>query len=54
MDKTAGWTVVQKTIINTLHKEGQTLKVIGNEAGSSQTGVSTHMSEKVMEGKDVT
>ncbi len=33
MGKTADLTVVQKTTIDTLHKEGKTQKVIAKEAG---------------------
>ncbi len=33
MEKTADLTVVQKTTIDTLHKEGKTQKVIAKEAG---------------------
>ncbi len=42
--KTADLTVVQKTTIDTLHKEGKTQKVIAKEAGCSQ---------RRREGKDV-
>ena len=35
MEKTADLTVVQKTIIDTLHKEDKTQKVIAKEAGCS-------------------
>ncbi len=35
MGKTADLTVVQKTTIDTLHKEGKTQKVIAKEAGCS-------------------
>ena len=38
--KTADLTVVQKTTIDTLHKEGKTQKVIAKEAGCSQSSVS--------------
>ncbi len=37
MGKTADLTVVQKTIINTLHKEGKPQTLIGKEAGCSQS-----------------
>ena len=40
MGKTADLTVVQKTTIDTLHKEGKTQKVIAKEAGCSQSSVS--------------
>ena len=39
MGKTADLTVVQKTTIDTLHKEGKTQKVIAKEAGCSQSSV---------------
>ncbi len=41
--KTADLTVVQKTTIDTLHKEGKTQKVIAKEAGCSQSSVSKHI-----------
>ncbi len=37
MEKTADLTVVQKTIIDTLHKEGKTQTFIAKEAGCSQS-----------------
>ena len=37
MGKTADLTGVQKTIIDTLHKEGKPLKVIAKEVGCSQS-----------------
>ena len=40
MGKTADLTVVQKTTIDTLQKEGKTQKVIAKEAGCSQSSVS--------------
>ncbi len=43
MGKTADLTVVQKTTIDTLHKEGKTQKVIAKEAGCSQSSVSKHI-----------
>ncbi len=36
MGKTADLTVVQKTIIDTLHKEGKPQKCIAKEAGCSE------------------
>ncbi len=42
MGKTADLTVVQKTTIDTLHKEGKTQKVIAKEAGCSQSCVQAH------------
>lgn len=47
MGKTADLTAVQKTIIDTLHKEGKTRKVIAKEAGCSQSAVSKHISAKL-------
>ncbi len=53
MGKTADLTVVQKTTIDTLHKEGKTQKVIAKEAGCSQSSVSSTLIEGRREGKDV-
>ncbi len=39
-------TVVQKTTIDTLHKEGKTQKVIAKEAGCSQSSVSKHINRE--------
>ncbi len=52
MGKTADLTVVQKTTIDTLHKEGKTQKVIAKEAGCSELCPST-LIERRREGKDV-
>ncbi len=46
MEKTADLTVVQKTTIDTLHKEGKTQKVIAKEAGCSQSSVSKHINRE--------
>ncbi len=46
MGKTADLTVVQKTAIDTLHKEGKTQKVIAKEAGCSQSSVSKHINRE--------
>ncbi len=46
MGETAGLTVVQKTTIDTLHKEGKTQKVIVKEAGCSQSSVSKHINKE--------
>ncbi len=46
MGKTADLTVVQKTIIDTLHKEGKPQTFIANEAGCSQSAVSKHVNRK--------
>ncbi len=40
MGKTADLTVVQKTIIDTLHKEGKPQTLIAKEAGCSQSAIS--------------
>ncbi len=46
MGKTADLTVVQKTTIDTLHKEGKTQKFIAKEAGCSQSSVSKHINSE--------
>ncbi len=51
MGKTADLTVVQKTNIDTLHKEGKTQKVIAKEAGCSQSSVSKHINREAKERK---
>ncbi len=43
MGKTADLTVVQKTIIDTLHKEDKPQTFITKEAGCSQSAVSKHI-----------
>ncbi len=45
MGKTADLTVVQKTIIDTLHKEGKTQTFIAKEADCSQSAVSKHVNK---------
>ncbi len=47
MGKTADLTVVQKTIIGTLHKEGKPQTFIAKEAGCSQSAVSKHVNRKI-------
>ncbi len=47
MGKTADLTVVQKTIIDILHKEGEPQKLIAKEAGCSQIAVSKHVNRKL-------
>ncbi len=47
MGKTADLTVVQKTIIDTLHKEGKPHTSIAKEAGCSQSAVSKHVNRKL-------
>ncbi len=53
MGKTADLTVVQKTIIDTLHKEGKPQTFIAKEAGCSQSAVSSMLTESWVEGKSV-
>ncbi len=45
--KTADLTVVQKTIIDTLHKEGKPQTFIAKEADCSQSAVSKHVNRKL-------
>ncbi len=47
MGKTADLTVVQKTIIDTLHKEGKPQTFIAKEAVCSQCAVSKHVNRKL-------
>ncbi|KAI2662348.1 Transposable element Tcb2 transposase [Labeo rohita] len=47
MGKTADLTVVQKTIIDTLHKEGKPQTFIAKEAGCSQSVVSKQVNRKL-------
>uniref|UniRef100_A0A9J8BLD5 Transposase Tc1-like domain-containing protein n=1 Tax=Cyprinus carpio carpio TaxID=630221 RepID=A0A9J8BLD5_CYPCA len=47
MGKTADLRVVQKTIIDTLHKEGKPQTFIVKEAGCSQSAVSKHVNRKL-------
>ncbi len=47
MGKTAVLAMVQKTIIDTLHKEGKSQKVITESGGCSQSAVSKHIKGKV-------
>ncbi len=47
MGKTANLTVVQKTIIDTLHKEGKPQTFIVKEAGCSQSALSKHVNRKL-------
>ncbi len=47
MGKTADLRVVQKTIIETLHKEGKPQTFIAKEAGCSQSAVSKHVNRKL-------
>ncbi len=48
MGKTADLTVVQKTIIDTLHKDGKPQTLIAKEAGCSQSAVSKHVNSKLI------
>ncbi len=47
MGKTADLTVVQKTIIDTLHKEDKPQIFIAKEAGCLQSAVSKHVNRKL-------
>ncbi len=47
MGKTADLTVVQKTIIDTLHKEVKPQTFIAKEAGCSQSALSKHVNRKL-------
>ncbi len=47
MGKNADLTVVQKTIIDTLHKEGKPQTFTAKEAGCSQSAVSKHVNRKL-------
>ncbi len=47
MWKTADLTVVQKTIIDTLHKEGKPQTYTAKESGCSQSAVSKHVNRKL-------
>ncbi len=49
--KAADLAVVQKTIIDTLHKEGKPQTFIAKEAGSSRSAVSKHVNRKLSERK---
>ena len=53
MGKTADLTVVQKTIIDTLHNERKPQKVIAKEVGYSQSAVSNHINRKLSWWKSV-
>ncbi len=48
MAKIADLTVVQKTIIDTLHKEGKPQTFIAKEAGCSQSAVSKHVKRSIV------
>ncbi len=47
MGNTADLAMVQKTIIDTLHKEGKSQKVITERGGCSRSAVSKHIKCKV-------
>ncbi len=47
MGKTADLTVVQKTIIDTLNKEGKPQTFIAKEVGCSQSAVFKHVNRKL-------
>ncbi len=54
MGKTADLSIVQKTFIDTLHKEGKPQTFIAKEAVCSQSAVSKHVNRKLVEGKRCT
>ncbi len=47
MGNTADLAMVQKTIIDTLHKEGKSQRVINERGGCSRSAVSKHIKCKV-------
>ncbi len=47
MENTAGLAMVQKTIIDTLHKECKSQRVITESGGCSRSAVSKHIKCKV-------
>ncbi len=47
MGKTADSAMIQQTIIETLHKEGKTQRVITERGGCLQSAVSKHITCKV-------
>ncbi len=47
MGKTADLAMVQKMIIDTLHKEGKSQRIITERCGSSRCAVSKHIKCKV-------
>ncbi len=47
MGRTAGLTMVQKTINDTLHTEGKSQRVITERSGCSRSAVSKHTKYKV-------
>ncbi len=47
MRKTSDMTIAQKTIVDTLHKEGKPQTFIAKEAGCSQSAVSKHVNRKL-------
>ncbi len=47
MGKTADLAMVQKTIIDTLHKEGKSQRVIAERFGCSKSAVLNHIKCKV-------
>ncbi len=53
MGKTADLTVVQKIIIDTLHKEGKPHTFIAKEAGCSQSALSKYVNRKLSGRKKV-
>ncbi len=52
MGKTADLAMIQKTIIDTLHKEGKSQRVITEMGGCSRSALSKHIKSKVDEGRN--
>ncbi len=53
MGNTADLAMVQKTIIDTLHKEGKSQKVIPERGGCSQSAVSKHIKCKIKQKEEI-
>ncbi len=53
MGNTADLSMVQKTIIDTLHKEGKSQRVITERGGCSRSAVSKHIKCKVDRKKEI-
>ncbi len=53
MGKTADMSMVQKTIIDTLHKESKSQRVITERGGCSRSAVSKHIKYKVYWKEDI-
>ncbi len=53
MGNTADLAMVQKTIIDTLHKEGKSQKVITEWGGCSRSAVSKHIKCKIKQKEEI-